>query len=213
MKANDALMAKYQAALEMYHQRVQKCDEEKARLIEENRAKHFAKIQKEADEAKIELERAEAEADGKMKELEACPVSAKTAVKELLNKEIAEAEELLKKTLVARNELYAYDIVFGKYRNVVALSSFYEYLMSGRCSALEGADGAYNIYENEIRANRVIAQLDTVISSLEEIKQRISSRASIKVQFHSCASSTSSAISLSLLVVVIFFWMRSFSDS
>lgn len=170
-EANDALMAKYQAALEMYHQRVQKCDEEKARLIEENRAKHFAKIQKEADEAKIELERAEAEADEKMKELEACPVSAKTAVKELLNKEIAEAEELLKKTLVARNELYAYDIVFGKYRNVVALSSFYEYLMSGRCSALEGADGAYNIYENEIRANRVIAQLDTVISSLEEIKQ------------------------------------------
>ena len=43
--------------------------------------------------------------------------------------------------------------------------------MSGRCTSLTGADGAYNIYESEIRMNRVIAQLDTVISSLEEIKQ------------------------------------------
>ena len=77
---------------------------------------------------------------------------------------------MLQKTYAARNELYAYDIVFDKYRNPVALSSFYEYLMSGRCSALEGADGAYNIYESEIRANRVIAQLDAVVSSLEEIK-------------------------------------------
>ena len=89
----------------------------------------------------------------------------------MLDKEIAEAEELLKKTFAARNELYAYDIIFGKYRNAVALSSFYEYLMSGRCASLEGAEGAYNIYESEIRANRVIAQLDTVISSLEDIKQ------------------------------------------
>ena len=36
---------------------------------------------------------------------------------------------------------------------------------------LEGADCAYNIFESEIRANRVVAQLDTVISSLEDIKE------------------------------------------
>lgn len=78
---------------------------------------------------------------------------------------------MLAKTFAARNELYACDVVFGKYRNAVALSSFYEYLLSGRCTSLEGADGAYNIYENEIRMNRVISQLDTVIASLEEIKQ------------------------------------------
>ena len=42
--------------------------------------------------------------------------------------------------------------------------------MAGRCTKLEGADGAYNLYEAEVRANRVIEQLDTVIDSLEQIK-------------------------------------------
>ena len=67
--------------------------------------------------------------------------------------------------------MYSYDIVFGKYRDVVALSSFYEYLMAGRCDSLEGAHGAYNIYESEIRANQVIAQLSAVLASLEQIQK------------------------------------------
>lgn len=169
-KANDALMAQYRADLEEYHKEVQKCDDEKARLIEEKRAEHISEVQKKLDAAKIALESAESDADRKIKELEERPVPAR-AIKEILDEEIREAEELLKKTFAARNELYAYGIIFGKYRNAVALSSIYEYLMSGRCASLEGADGAYNIYENEIRANCVIAQLDTVISSLEDIKQ------------------------------------------
>lgn len=170
LEENEALTAKYQAEMDAYRKEVQRCDDEKARLIAEKRASVLAEAQAKADAAKAALDEAEAGLDGKIKELEARPVPAK-AVKEVLDKEIAEAEELLKKTFAARNELYAYDIIFGKYRNAVALSSFYEYLMSGRCTSLEGADGAYNIYESEIRANRVIAQLDTVISSLEDIKQ------------------------------------------
>ena len=116
------------------------------------------------------LDEAESSLDSRISELKQRPVPAK-AVKDLLDNEIAEAEELLKKTFAVRNELYAYDIIFGKYRDVVALSSFYEYLVSGRCTSLEGADGAYNIYESEIRLNRVISQLDTVIASLDDIKQ------------------------------------------
>lgn len=77
---------------------------------------------------------------------------------------------LLQKSITTRNELYAAGIIFEKYQNVVALSSFYEYLMSGRCEKLEGANGAYNLYEAEVRANRVIERLDTVIDSLEQIK-------------------------------------------
>lgn len=170
MEENEALTAKYQAAMEAYRKEVQRCDEEKARLIAEERAAVIGEAQAKADTAKAALDEAEGSLDEKIKALEARPVPAK-AVKEMLDKEIKEAEELLKKTFAARNELYAYDIIFGKYRNAVALSSFYEYLMSGRCTSLEGADGAYNIYESEVRANRVIAQLDTVISSLEDIKQ------------------------------------------
>ena len=91
--------------------------------------------------------------------------------KDVLDKDIAQAEDMLKKMYEARNQLYATDIVFSKYQNVVALSSFYEYLMSGRCSTLEGANGAYNLYESEIRANLVISQLDQVLNSMEQIKK------------------------------------------
>lgn len=170
LEENAALTVKYQAEMEAYRKEVQRCDDEKARLIAEKRTAVLTEAQEKADAAKAALDEAERGMDDKIKAVEARPIPAK-AVKEVLDKEIAEAEELLKKTFAARNELYAFDIIFGKYRNAVALSSFYEYLMSGRCTSLEGADGAYNIYESEIRANRVIAQLDTVISSLEDIKQ------------------------------------------
>lgn len=92
------------------------------------------------------------------------------AEKVLLEQEISTAEDTLKELILGRNELYSYNIVFGKYRNLVALSSFYEYLMSGRCSSLEGPNGAYNIFETEIRANQIISQLSDVINSLEQIK-------------------------------------------
>ena len=85
--------------------------------------------------------------------------------------EIEQAENLLREYFKTRNELYSYDIIFGKYREPVALATFYEYLMAGRCDGLEGPNGAYNLYESEIRANMIISQLSTIISQLEEIKQ------------------------------------------
>lgn len=183
---NEALKAKYEAALESYRQEVKRCDEKKEQLLEEKRAAILADVaacQARISEAKASLDEETEKTDALRARLESetddvCKIEVAQnqfnpayAAKELVDKEIAETESLLKRTFAARNELYAYDIVFGKYRDVVALSSFYEYLMSGRCSSLEGADGAYNIYEGEIRADRVIAQLDTVITSLEEIKQ------------------------------------------
>jgi len=170
LEENEAMTVKYKSEMEAYRKEVKRCDEEKERLVAEERAKAISEAKLQSDAAKTALNEAERSMDDKMKALEVRPAPAK-AVKKVLDKEIAEAEELLKKTFAARNELYAYDIIFRKYRNAVALSSFYEYLMSGRCTSLEGSDGAYNIYESEIRANRVIAQLDTVISSLENIKQ------------------------------------------
>lgn len=90
---------------------------------------------------------------------------------DLITSEIKEAENTLCETYKALNELYSYDIIFGKYRNFVAVSTFYEYIASGRCNSLEGADGAYNLYENEIRANQIISQLSEVIVSLDKIQK------------------------------------------
>lgn len=70
----------------------------------------------------------------------------------------------------ALNLLYRADIIYPKYRNLVAVTTIYEYLASGRCDKLEGPDGAYNLYEMELRQNIIIGQLASVLDSLEKIR-------------------------------------------
>ncbi len=67
-------------------------------------------------------------------------------------------------------KMYSYNVIYPKYRNYVMVSSIYEYICAGRCTTLEGHEGAYNILELEIRLNRIITQLDRVIMNLEEIR-------------------------------------------
>ena len=67
-------------------------------------------------------------------------------------------------------QYYSVGIIYPKYRNLPALTSILEYLKSGRCEALTGIDGAYNLYENELYQQSVISQLDIVIKNLETIK-------------------------------------------
>jgi len=68
------------------------------------------------------------------------------------------------------SKIYEKNIIFPKYRNLVALSSLYEYICAGRSYALEGPEGAYNIYEAERRLNRIVTQLDKIIAHLDVIR-------------------------------------------
>ncbi len=68
-------------------------------------------------------------------------------------------------------EYYSVNAIFQKYRNLPALTSICEYLESGRCNELTGPNGAYNLYESELRQNAIIYQLDQLISNLESIRQ------------------------------------------
>ena len=55
--------------------------------------------------------------------------------------------------------LYNVGIIHPKYRNITAISSIYDYLSTCRTYSLvlNGTDqGAYNIYENDVRNNKVI---------------------------------------------------------
>lgn len=81
-----------------------------------------------------------------------------------LDSPIIETEELLE-------ELYSLDIIFPKYRNLPAICMFYEYFASGRCTELSGPNGAYNLYETELRQNVIIDKLDAILGSLEDIRQ------------------------------------------
>ena len=66
--------------------------------------------------------------------------------------------------------LYSENIVFPKYRNLVAITMINEYLISGRCYSLDGPDGAYNLYEMELRQNIIIGQLSSIIGNMEQIR-------------------------------------------
>ena len=85
--------------------------------------------------------------------------------------DISECEKLLKKFYQAKKQLLSLNVVFPKYANIVALSVIYEYLLVGRCTSLAGADGAYNLYESELRQNIIISKLDKIIDELEQIKE------------------------------------------
>lgn len=74
-------------------------------------------------------------------------------------------------SLDIREKLYARDVIYPKYQNLPALTSIYEYFITGRCEELIGPHGAYNMYEDEMRKDTVISQLNTVIANLEQIKQ------------------------------------------
>ena len=83
---------------------------------------------------------------------------------EYFSKPLSETQAVLEK-------LYSVDVIYPKYRTLPALTSIYEYLVTGRCEELSGAHGAYNLYEDEVRKDTVISQLNTVIENLEQIKQ------------------------------------------
>lgn len=82
--------------------------------------------------------------------------------------ELFDAKWNLEEALIS---LYEEGIIYSKYRNLVAVSTIYEYLASGRCDQLEGPNGAYNLYEMELQQNIVIGQLSTITEHLEQIKE------------------------------------------
>lgn len=90
---------------------------------------------------------------------------------DLAKKSILQMEEPYENAKQLLQQLYDLDIIFPKYRNMIAMCSIYEYFVSGRCTELTGADGAYNLYESELRQDLIINKLDTIIKQLEAIKQ------------------------------------------
>lgn len=76
------------------------------------------------------------------------------------------------------DKIYSKNIIFPKYRNLAAIAQIYEYLVSGRCTELEGPDGAYNLYESELRQNIIINKLDEIIKQLETLNDTMSTMCS-----------------------------------
>lgn len=67
--------------------------------------------------------------------------------------------------------LYSRDIISYKYRNILAVSAFCEYLETGRCDTLIGPYGAYNIFENAMGIQMINSKLDQILDNLRLIQQ------------------------------------------
>ncbi len=93
--------------------------------------------------------------------------------KGLLESKIKVLNSSLEETYRLLNNLYNVgDIyIYPKYRNIVAIAQILEYYESGRRDCLEGIDGAYDLYESELRQNIIIDKLTEIGKSLESIRQ------------------------------------------
>ena len=89
---------------------------------------------------------------------------------DILNTQLTNLQGKYNETLKTLKTYYDYDIIFPKYRNLIAISSIYEYLLSGKCKELTGPGGAYATYDLESRLDYIIVQLDEVIKKLDQIQ-------------------------------------------
>lgn len=78
---------------------------------------------------------------------------------EVLNEAIQEAEDKRQASQEALAALYAQDVIFPKYRGLLALCSLHEYLQTGRCDKLEGPNGAYALLEAELAQKKIALDL------------------------------------------------------
>ena len=70
------------------------------------------------------------------------------------------------------DKIYSVGIIYPKYRSLIPISMFIEYFESGRCQTLKGHEGAYNIYESEVRQDTIISSLANISSKMNVLQER-----------------------------------------
>lgn len=118
------------------------------------------------DKQKITATNIQKKNTAKQKEFDAAIRSCNFSLSELRSTGQAHITE----TKALLGKLYDKNIIYPKYCTLPALTSIYEYFMTGRCTELTGPHGAYNLYEDEVRKDTIINRLDTVIENLEQIR-------------------------------------------
>lgn len=170
----------YNQALSEYHTLLDAAKKQQEELYEhavKEREKELLALESNIAEKEASLEKFKIEIDEQKVVLEKNTLNLQddsehpaVQLKNYLDKEIATATGLIEILFKQKNQFYATGVVFGKYHDLAAVTTFYEYLLSGRCESLDGVNGCYNLYESELRANIIINKLDAIGDSLEQIK-------------------------------------------
>ena len=194
---NEKLMAEYNAALQIYinlastfDERLATYEKDYAEYLEKHNAylavkeAEIAKARKAFEKEQNDPARAEkiSVLENQLRELEkefdlvpekAMELTYKEEEREFfkaVREEMEQAKALLKKAYAARQYLKTCGVVHPKYANLVALSSIYEYYETGRTDTLTGPNGAYNLYEQDVKAEAIIESLHGIADKLEGIE-------------------------------------------
>ena len=114
---------------------------------------------------KMAQRRADAEYTSGLAQIRACRNFISEKINDLII-EKSEAQDTLQ-------NLYDFDIIYPKYREIIPVSMFCEYIASGRCNALEGPDGMYNLYEKELLAHYIVNSIAEVNESISRIDYKL----------------------------------------
>ena len=76
-------------------------------------------------------------------------VSNELVLKKEMSNYLQSLEAKLTETKNTLTKFYSANIIYPKYRNMVAIASIYEYFDSGRCTTLEGHEGEHTIFSNQ----------------------------------------------------------------
>lgn len=88
-----------------------------------------------------------------------------------LRKDTETLEERREKAKELLDQFYSLEIIRPKYRSMVCVATFLEYLENERCYKLTGPDGCYNKFEDELRQGIIINQLTNISNQLAQIRQ------------------------------------------
>ena len=89
---------------------------------------------------------------------------------QIISNNLACARRSYQTTLKTKEDFYSLNIIYPKYRSLIPISSFCDYLQSGVCETLEGHEGCYNKFDLEVRLDTIISRIDDVIDNLDQIK-------------------------------------------
>jgi hypothetical protein len=171
---NDALRAEYSAKVEEYNGILRSYEEsmdayKAAREEYERRQEEIFEQEKaawETDPENVEKQKKLEELtarDSELDEMLKNPMeyaqkmlenSGPAKVKRLYEAEIQRNAKMLRKGYQTESDLQNVLFVFPKYLDILAVSKIYEYLVTGRVTSLTGANGAYTLYESEMRSSR-----------------------------------------------------------
>lgn len=90
-----------------------------------------------------------------------------------VDREIAGIQKKLAGTESLLSQLYARNIVYQKYRGLIPITMFCEYMDSGRRYELSGKDGMYDLYETELIGKQIVNEISIVNANLDKIGNQL----------------------------------------